>query len=191
MERYGQHTDLTDEQLLQEYRSSKNNEWLGMLLQRYTLLLLGVAMKYLKDKEQAADAVQQIFLKALTALPQGEIQNFKGWLYILMRNHCLQLLRDKTHLAGEEALGKIPLQETESIEELRRQEQTLEQMSLLLKQLPAEQQQSIDLFYLQKLSYKEITDRTGFSFAQVKSYIQNGKRNLKQLLLKNTDKPRP
>lgn len=191
MERSGQHTDHTDEQLLQKYHSSKNNEWLGILLQRYTLLLLGVAMKYLKDKEQAADAVQQIFLKALTALPQGEIQNFKGWLYILMRNHCLQLLRDKTHLAGEEALGKIPLQETESTEELRQQEQTLEQMTLLLKQLPAEQQQSIDLFYLQKLSYKEITDRTGFSFAQVKSYIQNGKRNLKQLLLKNTDKRRP
>ncbi len=191
MERSNQHTNLTDEQLLQEYRSSKNNEWLGILLQRYTLLLLGVAMKYLKDKEQAADAVQQIFLKTLTTLPQGEIQNFKGWLYILMRNHCLQLLRDKTHLAGEEVLEKIPVQESESKEALWQHEHTLEQMSLLLKQLPAEQQQSIDLFYLQKLSYKEITDRTGFSFAQVKSYIQNGKRNLKQLLLKNTDKRRP
>lgn len=188
MERPAQHTDLTDEQLLQAYRSSKDNIWLGILLQRYTLLLLGVAMKYLKDKEQAEDAVQQIFLKALTGLPQGDIQNFKGWLYILMRNYCLQLLRDKIHMAGEEALDKIPQQEAESREELWQQEYTLEQMTLLLKQLPTEQQQSIELFYLKKLSYKEIIDRTGFSFSQVKSYIQNGKRNLKLLVLKNIDK---
>ncbi len=191
MERHSQHTNHSDEDLLLKYRSTGNNDWLGLLLQRYTMLLLGVAMKYLKDKEQAEDAVQQIFLKALTHLPAGEIQNFKGWLYILMRNHCLQQLRDKTYHAGEEALGRVPQQETTDKAELWQQEQTLEQMTQLLKDLPAEQQQSIDLFYLKKLSYKEITDKTGFSFQQVKSYIQNGKRNLKLLLLKKMDKRQP
>ena len=78
---------LSDEELLAMYRQEQNNEWIGYLLERYTLLLLGVAMKYLKDKEQAHDAVQQIFLKALVHLPNGEIQNFKGWIYVLMRNH--------------------------------------------------------------------------------------------------------
>ena len=89
------HTALTDEELLQRYRESGNAEWLGHLLQRYTMLMLGVALKYLKQKEQAEDAVQQVFYKTLTHLPEGEILNFKGWLYVLMRNHCLQLLSIK------------------------------------------------------------------------------------------------
>ncbi len=67
---------------------------------------LGVALKYLKDRTQAEDAVQQVFLKALTHLPQEEILNFKGWLYVLMRNHCLQQLRDKT-LSCPEAVRQL------------------------------------------------------------------------------------
>lgn len=144
-------------------------------------------MKYLKDKEQAQDAVQQVFLKVLTHLPQGEIQNFKGWLYILMRNHCLQMLRDKSYMADEQAIANIPATETDS-KALLQQEHTLEQMNEALEELPEEQKQSIILFYLQKLSYQQITERTGYSFMQVKSYIQNGKRNLKQLLLKRGTK---
>ena len=177
----------TDEELLQHYRSTADSNWLGLLLQRYTILLLGVGMKYLKDKEQAQDAVQQVFLKALTHLPQGEIQNFKGWLYILMRNHCLQQLRDKNYMADEQAIANIPATETDS-KALLQQEHTLEQMTEALEELPEEQKQSIILFYLQKLSYQQITERTGYSFMQVKSYIQNGKRNLKQLLMKRGTK---
>lgn len=151
------------------------------------MLLLGVAMKYLKDKEQAQDAVQQVFLKALTHLPQGEIQNFKGWLYILMRNHCLQLLRDKSYMADEQAITNVAATETDN-KALLQQEHTLEQMTEALEELPEEQKQSIVLFYLQKLSYQQITERTGYNFMQVKSYIQNGKRNLKQLLMKRGTK---
>jgi RNA polymerase sigma factor (sigma-70 family) len=180
-------TTYSDEELLQHYRSTADSNWLGLLLQRYTMLLLGVAMKYLKDKEQAQDAVQQVFLKALTHLPQGEIQNFKGWLYILMRNHCLQLLRDKNYMADEQAIANIPSTETDN-KALQQQEHTLEQMTEALEELPQEQQQCITMFYLQKLSYQQITDRTGYSFMQVKSYVQNGKRNLKQLLLKRGTK---
>lgn len=173
-----QHTALTDEQLLLAYRTSKNSEWLGYLLQRYTVLLLGVAVKYLKDKEEAQDAVQQIFLKAITHFPEGEIQNFKGWLYILMRNHCLQQLRDKSYKAPEEVLQHVPAEEREE----PRHEYTPEQISAAIQQLAAEQQACVTGFYLKKMSYQQIMEQTGFSFAQVKSYIQNGKRNLKIIL---------
>ncbi len=177
------HSNLTDEDLLRHYRSSGNNTWLGILLQRYTLLLLGVAMKYLKDKDAAQDAVQQIFLKALMHLPQGEIQNFKGWLYILMRNHCLQLLRDKTRLADEETLQFIAAS-PDTKEELLLHEATLEQMEEALCGLAGEQKICVAQFYLQKQSYQQIMEATGFTFAQVKSHIQNGKRNLKIVLEK-------
>ncbi len=175
--------NLTDEEVLQAYRSNGDSRLLGIVLQRYTMLLLGVAMKYLKDKDEARDAVQQIFLKAITHLPKGEIANFKGWLYILMRNHCLQLLRDKTYKAPEETLNYVRDVPT-NLEEIHLHNYTLEQMNESLGELSMEQKNCIQLFYLEKQSYQQIIERTGLNFAQVKSHIQNGKRNLKIILLK-------
>jgi RNA polymerase sigma factor (sigma-70 family) len=184
LEQPGPHTKLSDEELLHAYKSSNNNEWLGYLLQRYTMLLFGVAMKYLKDKEQAHDAVQQVFLKVLSNMHGEEFRNFKGWLYVLMRNHCLQLLRDQHYRAGDEALVNVPETEGPDKEEIAWQEYSLEQMKQALEELNSEQRTSIVLFYLEKKSYQQIMEQTGYSFVQVKSYIQNGKRNLKLILLK-------
>ncbi len=178
------HSSLSDDELLLAYRRSGDSTWLGHLLQRYTLLLLGVAMKYLKDKDAAHDAVQQIFLKTLTHLPAGEILNFKGWLYVIMRNHCLQQLRDKVYLAGDEALQTVAA-DADSIEAQRQQEITLSQMQDAMKELSPEQRDCVDAFYLKRKSYHQIMAETGFSFAQVKSYIQNGKRNLRIMLTRN------
>ncbi len=182
------HSDLTDEDLLQRYRQSNEKEWLGILLQRYTLLLLGVGMKYLKDKHAAEDAVQQVFLKTFTHLPPDPVANFKGWLYILMRNHCLQLLRTKEHFAPEEQLQYIRDETTHSQEQLEK-ETSLTQMHEALAELKAEQRLVIELFYLKKQSYQQIMERTGFNFMQVKSYIQNGKRNLKLILTQKLNQP--
>ncbi len=177
------HNDLTDEELLHTYRRSGDNQWLGHLLQRYTALLLGVALKYLKDKSAAEDAVQHVFLKALTAMPKEEILNFKGWLYILMRNHCLQQLRDRSHNIDEAALANLPATPSDT-EDIQWHEHTLAQLDAALTELNAEQKMTIDHFYLKKCSYEQIIAQTGYTFMQVKSYIQNGKRNLKTILLK-------
>ena len=171
--------------MLLAYRAGGDSKWLGLLLQRYTLLLLGVAMKYLKNKAHAEDAVQQVFLKAITHLPQETILNFKGWLYILMRNHCLQQLRDKTYNTDESALVNAPA-EVGDQEEIQWREYNLQQMEAALEQLNDEQRKTITLFYLEKCSYEQIVATTGFTFMQVKSYIQNGKRNLKGILLKKS-----
>lgn len=181
------HTELDDEQLLRRYRESGDNHWLGLLLQRYTVLLIGVAMKYLKDKDAAHDAVQHVFLKSLTQLPAGEILNFKGWLYILMRNHCLQQLRDKNHLAADEVLERIPAADDDKSAHLEK-ELSIGEMNRGLEQIPAEQRICITEFYLQRKSYQQIMDETGFSFAQVKSHIQNGKRNLRIYLTRQQQK---
>ncbi|RYZ54523.1 MAG: sigma-70 family RNA polymerase sigma factor, partial [Sphingobacteriales bacterium] len=154
-----------------------------------TMLLLGVGMKYLKDRDAAEDAVQQVFLKALTHMPDGEIRNFKGWLYILIRNHCLQQLRDRTWQAGEEALQSVPAAE-DNREALKEREYTLEQMTDALAALTPEQRQAVEMFYLKKMSYQQIMDQTGHSFMQVKSFIQNGKRNLKLIILKKLGEKR-
>ena len=175
--------NLSDEALIAAYHKDGDKEWLGHLLQRYTALLFGVAMKYLKERTRAEDAVQQVFLKVLTHMPQEEILNFKGWLYILMRNHCLQQLRDKTHIADESAIINLPATDTD-MDGLRWEDRSLEQMTEALGLLSEEQRTTIELFYLKKCSYEQVIAQTGYSFMQVKSYIQNGKRNLKTILLK-------
>jgi RNA polymerase sigma-70 factor (ECF subfamily) len=180
------HKHITDQELLEEFYSSRNNELLGILLQRYTLLLLGVCMKYLKNEEEAKDSVQQIFLKSITELQKYRVEYFKSWVYMVAKNYCLMKLRDRQ--------GKIPIELTERLmtkpaeetdkQELIQNDYTLEIMGQSLKELNGEQQQCVTLFYLHKKSYQEITEQTGFTMMQVKSHIQNGKRNLKILIEK-------
>src|SRR5919107_388933 len=98
---------IEDKELLNKFYSDGNNEWLGILLQRYTLLLLGVCMKYLKNEEEAKDSVQQIFLKALTELQKYKVDYFKSWLYMVAKNYCLMKLRDNH--------GKIPVELTDKM----------------------------------------------------------------------------
>ena len=174
---------IDDNELLRRFYSDKNNEWLGILLQRYTLLLFGVCMKYLKNEEEAKDAVQQIFLKAITELHKYKVDYFKSWMYMVAKNHCLMKLRNKNNQPVEisDRVLAAP-DDSESNKAHQQKETTLTSMENALQQLNPEQQQCITLFYLEKKSYQEITGLTGYSLLQVKSHIQNGKRNLKIML---------
>ena len=86
---------IEDQELLEKYYASSDQQWLGILLQRYTLLLFGVCMKYLKNEEEARDAVQQVFLKVLVELSKYRVDFFKSWLYMVAKNYCLRMLRNK------------------------------------------------------------------------------------------------
>ncbi len=177
--------DITDQQLLAKFNEDRNNKWLGILLQRYTLLLLGVCMKYLKNEELAKDSVQQIFLKVITELKKYKVDYFKSWIYMVAKNYCLMQLRDKPGRNTLEINDRIiPTDEETDKQKLLENEKTYEMMSIALHELNSEQQQCVTLFYLQKKSYSEICTSTGFTMMQVKSNIQNGKRNLKNLIEK-------
>lgn len=171
----------TDQELLDAFRNDGNSEWLGILLQRYTLLLLGVCMKYLKDEDEAKDSVQQVFLKVIQEVGKYEVTYFKSWLYMVAKNHCLMQLRDRQRkgaISLDERIATTAAEETD-LNELQMNDRTLELVQEGLKELNKEQQQCVTLFYLEKKSYQEISEFTGYNFLQVKSYIQNGKRNLR------------
>ena len=174
---------IDDQQLLQNFYADKNNDWLGILLQRYTLLLLGVCMKYLKNEEEAKDGVQQVFLKAITELHKYKVDYFKSWLYMIAKNHCLMKLRSKTNrpLEINDQLLATP-DETEDVKKYLAKDAALTNMEQALQLLNEEQLQCITLFYLEKKSYQDITAQTGYPLLKVKSHIQNGKRNLKIML---------
>jgi RNA polymerase sigma-70 factor (ECF subfamily) len=173
---------ISDNELLERYYADRNPDWIGVLLERYTLLLLGVCMKYLKDETEARDCVQQVFLKVLTEVPKYRIEYFKSWLYMVAKNHCLMKLRDR----GGKALRELNENHAATVDadkqELIENEQAYDLLEEALNELNEEQRESVILFYLKKKSYTEISEKTGYSMMQVKSYIQNGKRNLRILL---------
>jgi len=175
---------IEDNELLQNFYADKNNQWLGILLQRYTLLLFGVCMKYLKNEEEAKDGVQQVFLKTITELHKYKVDYFKSWVYMVAKNHCLMKLRHKGRFSAEinDELLATPEDDPESRNQHLQKERSLTDMEWAMQQLNKEQQQCLTLFYLEKRSYQDITAITGYSLLQVKSYIQNGKRNLKIML---------
>lgn len=181
----GKYDHISDQQLLENFYSDHDNEWLGILLQRYTLLLLGVCMKYLKDEDEAKDCVQQIFLKVIQELHKYKVEYFKSWLYMVAKNHCLMKLRYKQGKTPAELESQpIAAPEETDKKELEQTDHVLDLMEDSIQELNAEQQQCVTLFYLQKKSYQQVSEITGFSMLQVKSYIQNGKRNLKILIEK-------
>src|SRR5262245_32231138 len=145
-------------------------------------------MKYLKNEELARDSVQQIFLKAMTELSKYRVEYFKAWIYMVAKNHCLMKIRDRQGKRSVE-INDFHVQSVDETLEGNphlEKDELLNKMSEAMEQLNDEQKQSIILFYLEKRSYQEIVESTGYSLMQVKSYIQNGKRNLRIMMEKRT-----
>jgi RNA polymerase sigma factor (sigma-70 family) len=179
-----QYSDAT---LLDLYKKNKDSKWLGILFERYTLLVFGVCMKYLKQVNDAQDATQQVFEKAFSEIQKYDVVYFKSWIFSIAKNHCLMQLRGKGHQTVLfESFPENMLERTDSQVSPIQNENWLEQQSAELNQalqeLSNDQKICIELFYFQKLSYKEIEQKTGYTFQQVKSHIQNGKRNLRIIL---------
>ena len=178
--------EKTEEELLNLYQTTQNLEWLSTLFLRYAPLIYGVCLKYLKDREEAKDAVMQIHEKLIRSLLQHKISNFKGWLYVNARNHCLMQLRSaKGKIMEEISPFLMENSSGEHLEEETEKELNIVRLEKCIETLMEAQQQCVRLFYLQEKCYKVIVEQTGFDLNQVKSYIQNGKRNLKICMEEN------
>lgn len=176
---------LSDNELITEYKSTKNSIFVGILYKRYSHLVLGLSIKYLNDEDDAKDAVMHIFEKLMSDLLKFEITYFKSWLYTFSKNHCLIVIRNrKTKLNKELELKNYEsnFMETEDVLHLNtavEKEKQISNLEQAISELNIEQRKCIELFYLKEQSYQEIVITTGYSLNEVKSYIQNGKRNLK------------
>jgi len=186
----------TDAEFVAAYRESGDLDLLGELYERHMDLVYAVCFKYLHDEEESRDAVMQLFEQLITDLRRHEVTNFKSWLHTVARNHCLMILRSRKTVAIESADGFV-LTDDSDAQPLERSwaslsddkddfdlEENLSRMNGCLQTLPNEQRQCVDLFYLQEKSYVEVAELTGFDLKQVKSYLQNGRRNLKNCMTK-------
>ena len=173
------HSPLTDKDLVLLYKQTADLKVLGDLYQRYMDLLYGVCLKYFKDTEVAKDAVLALFEELVTKLQKHDVENFKSWIYQVAKNHCLMQLRKDKKFTKAQVDPEI-MQNEEIVHlngELEREE-NFKQLDYCLGQLKAEQRQVVELFYLQNKCYKEIVEETGIEWNAVRSFIQNGKRNL-------------
>jgi RNA polymerase sigma-70 factor (ECF subfamily) len=178
---------LTDEEILQKYKDSGDSMYFGELYNRYIPLLYGVCLKYLQNSVDAQDAVMQLFENLFTKISQYEIKIFRPWIYKVAQNHCLQILRKENHEIIVDF--SINIMESDDFLHLLNEEENKNEKTASLKQclkkLPVQQRIAIIRFFMEEMSYTDIVDSTGYSLNQVKSYIQNGKRNLKICVEKN------
>ncbi len=173
-------SSLTDKELTELYKKSGGLDALGELYLRYMDLVYGVCLKYLKESEPAKDAVMQIFEELVVKLRKHDVENFKGWLHQVAKNYCLMQLRSPKNLRTVEISASfMQNEENVHLNGVLEKEENLQKMEHCLKTLPGEQRTVIQLFYLDGKCYNEITELTGFDWKKVRSFIQNGRRNLK------------
>ena len=169
----------SDQDLVQQYRASGNIDTLGELYQRYMELVYGVCLKYIKEPEDAKDCVINIFEELVTKMKRFEVDNFKGWLYQLAKNHCLMVLRSKKGHPVNVDADVVHLSENIHLNDAIEKEERFSSMENCIEQLPRDQKEAIQLFYLKEKCYKEIAETTNTDINKVRSFIQNGRRNLK------------
>ena len=177
----------SDEELLKHYKQSGNKELFADLFKKHVSVVYGTCLFYLQDKDEAQDATMQLFEKLMLDINNREIDNFKGWLSFVVRNHCISLIRknksqSKNIKSYYEFEYEAPDYETEEKINSVNDDVLLENMKTCLPKLKENQRICVELFYLKNKSYQDIANETDFSLNEIKSYIQNGKRNLKLLL---------
>jgi len=168
---------------MQFYKTEQKQKYVSELYGRYAHLVMGVSLKYLKNKPEAADMTADVYEVLVKKLKVHEVENFSAWLYQLTKNQCLMLLRKNKRVELVPLTEREEAPTTDELTTKKLLEVKLDHLTYEIDKLKPAQSHCIKLFYIKKLSYKEIVAQTKFSEKEVKSYIQNGKRNLKNQLL--------
>jgi RNA polymerase sigma-70 factor (ECF subfamily) len=141
-------------------------------------------MKYLKHIQNAEDLTIELFTELPHKILNHKILNFKSWLYITTKNSCLMFLRKNNGYKSsiEDLNIDTAFEDRVSTKEIL--ETKLVALEIALEELNEKQAICIKAFYLEKRCYDEISKLENLTLKEVKSHIQNGKRNLKMILSK-------
>ena len=156
---------------------------LGELYTRYSDLVFGVSMKYLQSMEDSEDMVMDVFEVLTRKLKTQDVSNFKSWLFVLVKHQCLGVLRQRkrNHGGTSEAMF-MHLASPEHLNDMKILEHKESVLRECISKLADHQQETIRLFYFEHFPYSQISAEMGIHIDKVRSYIQNGRRNLKKCL---------
>ncbi|HCY46681.1 MAG TPA: RNA polymerase subunit sigma-24 [Flavobacteriales bacterium] len=178
---------LSDIELIKAYQKENAQKFTAELFSRYAHLVFGVSLKYLKSEPEAKDLTQNVYTVIQKKLKTHEVTNFSSWLHQLTKNECLMELRRNKRIELVPLTENNLEEEDSHIDEKILLETKIETLLKELENLKPAQKECMKLFYLKKMSYREITSSTPYSEKEVKSYIQNGKRNLKNQLIHHAE----
>lgn len=174
-----------DSDIIARYKKNNDKDLIGILFDRHSHLVYGICYQYLKNEDSCKDAVLTIFEKLFHDLDKYEVTNFSSWIHSVARNYCFAVLK-KEHAMVELSEVDKAIEDDCEDENSILVENNLPHLNKALNSIKGKQKICVELFYLQNMSYIEITKKTGFSINEVKSNIQNGKRNLRIYLEKHT-----
>ena len=178
---------LYDRELIELFKSKQDMNALGVLFSRYSHLVASIAIGILKDKQKAEDVVQEIFEILSRDLVKHDVKNFNSWIYSVTKFHCFKVKKVIEFVQSDIELGDED--DADEILEFELQLQTrIKHLKKAMSLIKYEQKKCVELFYLKGYSYNEIADETEYTMNEVKSFIQNGKRNLKSLIIANAIK---
>ncbi len=193
--KYDSLSELSDLELVEKYKISREKNYVAELFQRYRHLVFGVALKYLKKEAESHDITMVIFERLLTKLDTYTVNNVKNWIYTMTKNECLSKIKEHNRKSEFEKkytdLEKISPKIMENDGFIRLtieadENQRIHKLRNAIALLRVEQRRCIEAFYLREKSYKEVSEETGFPINKVKSYLQNGKRKLAKIMSEST-----
>ncbi len=179
------HHDISELELIERYQSTCDQKWLGELYSRYKPLVYGVCLKYLKEVHQAEDASMDIYEHLSEKLKTHQVDNFKSWLYVVVKNHCFQKLRTRTKSLQKEKAANDMYSTTVFHPDNVNKEKRLKKLEKCTENLSQEQKNCITAFYYKSMSYQKIAQKYDLPWHTVRSHIQNGRRNLKKCMDNN------
>lgn len=181
---------MSEQELICYYKQNKDKNCVGELYKRYTSFVFSICLKYLKNKDRAQETTLEIFELLMDKLLEFEIANFRSWLHTTTKNYCLNLLRKKEYSVSIEDnknyFSSFIMEEEDVLHPIKKEKQLI-LLEKCINELKPEQKECINLFYLQNKSYLEVVEISGHPIKKVKSFIQNGKRNLKLLMEKSNE----
>lgn len=164
----------------------------GLLIQKHQRLVYTLALRMLKNPEEAQEAAQDTFVKVYQSLSGFEGKSkFTTWLYRVVYNECVGRLRKtKRHVTWVEDIMDNPDEPADFLDglEILQREERSALVKKGIEMLTPTEAVVLTLFYLEDQSIKEISAITGSSESNVKVQLFRGRKHLEQNLKKLTNK---
>ena len=175
-------TELSDEQLLEAIAAGDEGA-LGALYDRFGRVAFGVALRVLRDRALAEDAVQEAFLAIWRSAERYRIERAKPstWVLTLVHRRAVDLVRREDRRRAE-PLDEPPEAAGDDVPEEAGLRERRAAVQTALRQLPDDQRQALELAYYGGYTQSELAERLGVPLGTIKSRMFAGLTRLRELV---------